>query len=379
MGFLKSKTTVVNTPGPKSAEELELNRKQVELAQVQLDAINKQSGFQDELFEAARPLIEQQRLLLEEQLKFETDPERQAEIQRQMEVQGQLLDASLKQIEQGTKATPEQEALIEEIRSTQLASGESDISRFRDEGFEALRNELAPELGLRPGDSPILDRGARVSEEATRQQGQLSRGLATTAANARLNFPIAAGQFEANRLGFQQQLSLATQQFQEQLRQQAFNNRLNLGSSIGNTLSRAGGGGLGLAGIGTSFPGFNNGFTQTTSKTPGLIDVLGAVGGTLTGIGAVTNKPAPSHSSLKEKIEPANDADVLRALESLPVKYWNYKGDGTRHIGPMAETFKEATGLGDGMTIDSIDAFGVLLAAVRGLASQVDDLKNAAA
>ena len=45
----------------------------------------------------------------------------------------------------------------------------------------------------------------------------------------------------------------------------------------------------------------------------------------------------------------------------------------------MAETFKEATGLGDGMTIDFIDAFGVLLAAVRGLASQVDDLQDAAA
>jgi len=69
----------------------------------------------------------------------------------------------------------------------------------------------------------------------------------------------------------------------------------------------------------------------------------------------------------------------LQALESFPVKYWNYIGDNTRHIGPMAETFKEATGLGDGMTIDFIDAFGVLLAAVRGLASQVDDLQDAAA
>ena len=45
----------------------------------------------------------------------------------------------------------------------------------------------------------------------------------------------------------------------------------------------------------------------------------------------------------------------------------------------MAETFKKATGLGDGMTIDSIDAFGVLLSAVRGLASRVAELQDAAA
>ena len=290
-----------------------------------------------------------------------------------------MLDASLQQIEQGTKATPEQEALIEEIRSTQLATGESDISRFRDQNLESLREELAPSLGLRSTDTPILDRGARVAEEATRQQGQLERGLATTAANARLNFPIAAGAFEANRIGFQQNLALATREFQERLRAQAFTNRLNLGRSIGGVIGQTASAGLGLAGIGTSFPGFNAGFTQTTKNSPGLVDIIGAVGGGLTGIGAVMGKPTPSHSSLKEKIEPANDADILRALGSLPVKYWNYIGESTRHIGTMAETFKEATGLGDGMTIDFIDAFGVLLAAVRGLASQVDDLQDAAA
>ena len=135
--------------------------------------------------------------------------------------------------------------------------------------------------------------------------------------------------------------------------------------------------GLGLSGIGTSFPGFNAGFTQTTNSSPGLVDIIGAVGGGLTGIGAVMGKPTPSHSSLKEKIEPANDADILRALESLPVNT-GITLTTTRHIGPMAETFKEATGLGDGMTIDSIDAFGVLLAAVRGLASQVEELQDAA-
>lgn len=38
-----------------------------------------------------------------------------------------------------------------------------------------------------------------------------------TAAGARLNFPIAAEQFEANRIGFQQNLALATREFQESL------------------------------------------------------------------------------------------------------------------------------------------------------------------
>ena len=74
-----------------------------------------------------------------------------------------------------------------------------------------------------------------------------------------------------------------------------------------------------------------------------------------------------------------HDAETLEAVKSLPVSFWNYKNDDVRHIGPMAETFQEATGLGDGMTIDFIDAFGVLLAAVRGLASQVEELQHAAA
>ena len=274
-----SSTTVV-TPGPKSAEETALNKKQLELAEAQLTAINRQGEFQEEQFAAVRPLIQAQVQLLQEQLAFETDPVRQAEIKRQLEVQGELLDISLENIRQGTKATPEQIELIEEIRSTQLATGESDISRFRDEGLEALREELAPALGLRSTDTPILDRGARVAEEATRQQGQLERGLATTAAGARLNFPIAAGAFEANRIGFQQQLNLATSEFQAQLRQQAFNNRLNLGRSIGGVIGQTASGGLGLAGIGTSFPGFNAGFTETTSSKLGLGQFL------LAGIGA---------------------------------------------------------------------------------------------
>lgn len=66
------------------------------------------------------------------------------------------------------------------------------------------------------------------------------------------------------------------------LRSQAFTNRLNLGRSIGGVIGQTASGGLGLAGIGTSFPGFNAGFTETTSSKFGsgqfLLAALGAGG-----------------------------------------------------------------------------------------------------
>ena len=74
MGGGSSTTTV--TPAPKSAEEIALNQKQVELAEAQLAAITRQGEFQEEQFAAAKPLIQAQVDLLQEQLRIETDPVR---------------------------------------------------------------------------------------------------------------------------------------------------------------------------------------------------------------------------------------------------------------------------------------------------------------
>lgn len=69
--------------------------------------------------------------------------------------------------------------------------------------------------------------------------------------------------------------------------------------------------------------------------------------------------------------------DALGAVKKMPVEAWTYnkgKGDGKRHIGPYAEDFKKATGVGDGKSIDAITMMGVTMGAVKQLADKVDAL-----
>jgi hypothetical protein len=53
----------------------------------------------------------------------------------------------------------------------------------------------------------------------------------------------------------------------------------------------------------------------------------------------------------------------------MPIATWSYKNEGSiRHIGPVAQDFSTAFGVGyDDKTIATIDADGVALAAIQGL------------
>ncbi|MBS0583659.1 MAG: tail fiber domain-containing protein [Proteobacteria bacterium] len=77
-----------------------------------------------------------------------------------------------------------------------------------------------------------------------------------------------------------------------------------------------------------------------------------------------------SDRNLKTAIVPTDGSDVLARLVALPVSSWEFKKDrGSKHIGPMAQDFKAAFGLGgaDDKSIGSTDAQGVALAAIKGL------------
>ena len=68
---------------------------------------------------------------------------------------------------------------------------------------------------------------------------------------------------------------------------------------------------------------------------------------------------------------------MLDALKRMPVEAWKYKageGDGGEHVGAYAQDFKKATGLGDGESINVIDALGVTMGAVKELAETVDGM-----
>ena len=68
--------------------------------------------------------------------------------------------------------------------------------------------------------------------------------------------------------------------------------------------------------------------------------------------------------------------DVLSRLRSMPVSTWSYRTDdrGIRHIGPTAQDFRRAFGVGqDDVTIGTVDADGVSLAAAKALEARTAD------
>ncbi len=77
-----------------------------------------------------------------------------------------------------------------------------------------------------------------------------------------------------------------------------------------------------------------------------------------------------SDRNMKENVVPVDGEAVLEKVARLPISTWNYKSqdDSIRHMGPMAQDFYAAFGLGEDDThIGTIDADGVALAAIQGL------------
>lgn len=96
------------------------------------------------------------------------------------------------------------------------------------------------------------------------------------------------------------------------------------------------------------------------------------INGNLTVTGTFSN---PSSRTLKTDIHAVDSRDMLRRVTALPVYSWRYKADlsGPEQIGPMAEDFQNAIGVGDGYYIAGASTAGVSLAAIRGLNEIVED------
>ena len=64
-----------------------------------------------------------------------------------------------------------------------------------------------------------------------------------------------------------------------------------------------------------------------------------------------------------------------KKVAAMPISRWNFKGDeGTPHVGPMAQDFHAAFGLGtDDKHIATVDADGVALAAIQGLNQKLEE------
>lgn len=83
-----------------------------------------------------------------------------------------------------------------------------------------------------------------------------------------------------------------------------------------------------------------------------------------------------SDRNAKANAKPIDGREVLQKLNQIPISTWNYKSQdkSIRHMGPMAQDFYAAFGVGENeKLITTIDADGVALAAIQGLSQIIQE------
>jgi hypothetical protein len=101
-----------------------------------------------------------------------------------------------------------------------------------------------------------------------------------------------------------------------------------------------------------------------------------STGAFLSSSGTWTNN---SDRAKKHDFQPLSTKHVLEQVARMPITSWSYKAEkpSVRHIGPMAQDFYAAFGLGlDDKHITTIDEGGVALAAIQGLYRENQQLKR---
>ena len=96
----------------------------------------------------------------------------------------------------------------------------------------------------------------------------------------------------------------------------------------------------------------------------------------LTSGGVWTNA---SDRNVKENFSPVDPQAVLERVAALPITEWNYisEDDAVRHVGPMAQDFHAAFGLGnDNKSLGTIDVDGVALASIQALHRRNEELQR---
>lgn len=86
-----------------------------------------------------------------------------------------------------------------------------------------------------------------------------------------------------------------------------------------------------------------------------------------------------SDKNAKENFSEVDGEELLEKIEELSITQWNYKSEGesVTHIGPTAQDFKKAFGVGsDDKSISTVDPSGIALAAIKELNKQNQDLAN---
>jgi len=249
------------------------------------------------------------------------------------------------------------------------------------EGARAAQQRDLQRVGVNPASGAYLsaDTSSRVMEAASRAQAmnnarENARNLGwakrADVANMGRNLPsnqatsagiaLNAGNAAAGNAGAPN--AMANQNAAQQLT--GYNTAVGANSASGN---------LYLGQFGAMMSGYNAQQQADAAKWGGIGSLVGSG---ISGIGAYA---ALSSKKLKHNMEKVDSEIVLKGLKKLPVEKWDYKpgvADEKTHIGAYAEDFKDTFGVGDGKTINLVDAIGVNMLALQGLSKQVDRIEK---
>ena len=407
----KTRTTVTNVIPAKTAEEITLIGKQNEILDIQISELKRQNEVLTRIFPEQERLLQAQTQAAIATTEFQRE---QAIFQREQipvarraaELQEQLTMKALAELE-GTPQEQEIRRLSNE-RALAILRGEAPpllpgqrerieevFGRAGEEAQAGLRTfgeELATSRGLRITDTPI-------GGEVLRQGRELASSLAAAKARAELD----VGQTEL-------QFGEAVRQFQENLRQQAFQNRLAL-------TGRGPVGGTGLPIMNPIFAGTTSSSAlagadallarlsaerlgQPTQTSRGILPGrefsavgagTGALGGAATGaylgsyfgpwgtaigavgggiIGAAGGGFGGSSARLKKGIRPYDPDEYDRALAKIrdtPITRYHYRWEPEHarlHTGPILELAPEDI-REDALRINLLDYSGLLHAGLK--------------
>ena len=115
-------------------------------------------------------------------------------------------------------------------------------------------------------------------------------------------------------------------------------------------------------------------YGQSTSGISGYF--LGGAGGSgVCSFNGGAGWNCTSDRNAKENFRPVSAEWILESLVRMPVTTWNMRGDRDRtpHIGPVAQDFRAAFGIGESeVSINTADAQGVAFAAIKGLNAKLE-------
>jgi len=132
----------------------------------------------------------------------------------------------------------------------------------------------------------------------------------------------------------------------------------------------------------TSSQGSNTFVARATGGVRFISGVNPSTGGWTAGVllpAGASSWSTLSDRAAKERFEPVDGRRLLRRLARIPISSWSWRSQrpSIRHVGPVAQDFRRAFGLGeDSRHIDTVDADGVALAAIQELYRQNQSLER---